>query len=143
MRARQKKPPIGDTRLRQCKHDENRWLEAAPTPDNFAPLARGASRAESLQGSDAYRISDLVETVEVRQQAGVLKYLFSWHMDIHGRGDADGETRQRGEKIHSGTMTPTGWSDAAHGEQSANGKCRPGNVIGFTSSALRGPCHII
>ena len=36
-----------------------------------------------------------------------------------------------------------GRSGAAYGDKSTMSKCRLGYVVGLTSSALRGPCHII
>ena len=39
-------------------------------------------------------------------------------------------------------MTLVGWSDAAYRNQSTEGKCRLGYVIGSTSSTLKGLCHI-
>ena len=36
-----------------------------------------------------------------------------------------------------------GWSDAAYGDLSQNGKCRLGYLIGIMSSSLTGPCHVL
>ena len=38
-------------------------------------------------------------------------------------------------------MTFVGWSDAAYGRLSEEGRCRLGYIIGLTSSSLSGPCH--
>ena len=40
-------------------------------------------------------------------------------------------------------MSPVGWSDAACGDLSQNGKCRLGYLIGSMSSSLTGPCHVL
>ena len=40
-------------------------------------------------------------------------------------------------------MIMVGWSDAAYWDQSTEGKCRLGYVIGLTSSTLKGPRHIL
>ena len=40
-------------------------------------------------------------------------------------------------------MTLVGWSDAAYGDQSTEGKCRLGFVIGLMSSTLKGPFRIL
>ena len=58
------------------------------------------------------------------------------------------EYRARSEKVHCGPMTPAGWSGAAGGDQTREGRCRPGYVIGrLPSSAtcflLRGPSHLL
>ena len=45
--------------------------------------------------------------------------------------------------MHCGAMTLVGWSHAACGDQSAEGKCRLGYVNGLTSPTLKGPWHIL
>ena len=40
-------------------------------------------------------------------------------------------------------MTLAGWSDAAYGDQSADGKCRLGYLIGLMPSSPLAPCHIL
>ena len=40
-------------------------------------------------------------------------------------------------------MTLVGWSDAAYGRLSEEGKCRLGYMIGLMSSSLSGPCHVL
>ena len=90
-----------------------------------------------------YRINDLVNTAKVWQKATVLKYWFASHEGKPGRALEEGEMRHRSEPTHSKTATLAGWSDAAYGDQATAGKRRLGNVIGLTSSVLRGPCHII
>ena len=92
----------------------------------------------SAQGSDAYRTNDLAKTDNVRRQATVTKHLPPSHAGRPERGMEDGKMRQRRERIRGGTMTIVGWSDAAHGDQSAMGKRRLGYVFGLMSSTLRG-----
>ena len=92
----------------------------------------------SGQGSEVYRINDLAKIVKVWKQLAILKYFSPWHMDKHAPGDAVGEMRPRGEKVHSGTMTFAGRSDPVYGDQSANGQRRLGYVIGPMASALLG-----
>ena len=45
--------------------------------------------------------------------------------------------------MHGGAMSLVGWSDAAYGDLTKNGKCRLGYLIGLMSSALSGPCHVL
>ena len=59
--SRQKTLSTEDIRLRQCKLGELCLLATVPRPDICARLARTASRVNSLQGSDVYRINDLVK----------------------------------------------------------------------------------
>ena len=61
--------------------------------------------------------SDLAKTVKVWQPAAILKYRSSSHTGKHARGDEGGQMRPRGEKVHEGTVTLAGWSDAAYGDQ--------------------------
>ena len=79
------------------------------------------------------------------QQATVLKYASPSHpWRALGRSDkAQEDLRKGGERVHWGLMTFFGWSDAAYGGQSTEGKCRFGYVIGLTSSTLKGPCRIL
>ena len=105
-------------------------------------LARVASRANSLQGNDASCMNNLARTVRVWQKFAALKCASSSHPGARAREDTDGRRRVGREKIHCGTMSLAGWSDAVRGDQSAEGRCRLGYVIGLMSSALYGPCHI-
>ena len=57
-------------------------------------------------------------------------------------GKAKGELCNRGGKMHFGWMFLVGWSDAAYGGQSTEGKCRLGYVVGLTSSSLKGPRRV-
>ena len=40
-------------------------------------------------------------------------------------------------------MSLVGWSDAAYGRLSEEGRCRLGYIIGLMSSSLSGPCHVL
>ena len=48
-----------------------------------------------------------------------------------------------GEKVHGGTLSLVGWSDAAYGDLSQSGKCRLGYLIGVMSASLSGPRHVL
>ena len=85
-----------------------------------------------------YMTYGLVKTVNVWQQGAILEILSSSYTCKYAKGGEDGEARQRGGKIHGGTMTLVSWSDAASGDQSAQGKCRPGYVSGLTSPYAQG-----
>ena len=61
--ARQKLLSPEDVKLRQCKLGELCWLATVSRPDICATLARIASRINSLQGVDVYRINNSVKTV--------------------------------------------------------------------------------
>ena len=65
---------VGDSKLRACKLGELCWVGTASRPDICARLARSASRINSLQGSDVYRINDLFKTAKLRLEAAVLQY---------------------------------------------------------------------
>ena len=45
--------------------------------------------------------------------------------------------------MHGGTLSLVSWSDAAYGDLSQNGKCRPGYLIGITPSSLSGPRNVL
>ena len=140
--ARQKTLSSDDVKLRRRKLGELCWLATVSRPDICARLARFAARVNSLQGSDVHRINDLVDIAKVWQRATVPKCGPCSHVGKPGRGSEEGEMRRRSGAIHSESMTPEGWSDAAYGEQPALGKCRLGNVIGLMSSTLRVPFFI-
>ena len=90
-----------------------------------------------------YHSNDLVETAKEWRQETVSAYASSPHSGGPARDDIDGRTRARSGGIRCGAMSLAGWSDAANGDQSEDGKCRRGFVIGLMSSTLNGPCHII
>ena len=119
------------------------WLATVSRPDICARLANIASRVNVLQGCDIYRINDLIKTVKVWQPRTVLKYASSSKPMFPPSGDALGRFRARGERLHKGTLTLVGWSDAAYGKLSEDGRCRLGYIIGLMSSSLSGPCHVL
>ena len=96
--VRQEALSIEDIKLRQRKLSDLCWLATVTRPDICARLARIASRVNSLQGSDVYRISDLATTVRAWRLATVLKYPSSSHMGELAEGDENGEMRKRVEK---------------------------------------------
>ena len=114
-------------------------------PDICACLANIASRANALQGGDIYRINDLIKTIKLWQPRTVLKYESSSNPLFPPTGDSLGRFRARGERLHKGTLTLAGWSDAAYGGLSEEGRCRLGYIIGLMSSSLSlsGPCHVL
>ena len=124
--ARQTMSSLEDMKLRQCKLGELHWLATVSRPDICTRSTHIASEVTSSQGSDVYRINDLVETVEVWQQDAILMYFASPQMSKGAIGGEDGQMRQRGDKIHEGTMTLVGWPDTAYGDPSTMGKWRLG-----------------
>ena len=60
-----------DAKLRQCKSGELSWLATVSRPDIGARLARIASRINSLQGVDVFRINDLAKTLKTWQPTTV------------------------------------------------------------------------
>ena len=72
--ARQKLLPPEVLKLRQCKSGELCCLPTVSRLDVCARLARFASRINSLEGADVFRINDLVKTVKNWQPATVLRY---------------------------------------------------------------------
>ena len=70
--ARQKLLPSEDVHLRQSMLGELRCLATVSRPDICARLACIASRINSLQGSEVYRINDLIKTVKTWHEATVV-----------------------------------------------------------------------
>ena len=135
--ADRQKPLDDENKLRcQCKLGELCWLAPVSKPDICASLANIASRANALQGSDIYRINDLIKTIKLWQPRTVLKYESSSNPLFPPTGDSLGRFRARGERLHKGTLTLAGWSDAAYGGLSEEGRCRLGYIIGLMSSSL-------
>ena len=64
---RQKPLRVEDKLLRQCKLGRLRRPATVPRPDVCARLAHIASRVDMHQGSDIYRINDLIKTVKCWQ----------------------------------------------------------------------------
>ena len=95
---RQKPLGVEDKLLRQCKLGELCWLATVSRPDICARLAHIASRVNVLQGSDIYRINDLIKTVKLWQPRAVLKYASSSKPLFPPEGDAFGRFRARGER---------------------------------------------
>ena len=97
--------------------------------------------ADCLQGGGVSRTNDLIKTTKEWRQAAVLEYASSPLFCAPARGDVDGGARAWGEKVHRGNASLVGWSGAANDDQSAEGRCRLGYVIGMTSATLNVPCH--
>ena len=131
-------------KLRQSKSGELRLAATGSRPDTCARFARIASRTNALRGSYVCRTNVLGWVADEWQPATALKYASSSHpWEPLGWGDkVQGALRKRGERFHGDSMTLAGWPDAAYGDQSAEGKCRLGYVIGWMSSTLKGPCRI-
>ena len=87
-------------------------------------------------------MNDLVKALKEWLRATVLDSASARLSSSHARGDADGGMRASGEKVHCGTTTLAGWSDAADGEQTAEGRRRLGQMIGRVSSTHQGPRHL-
>ena len=58
-------------------------------------------------------------------------------------GAVDGEMEARGGGVHCGLISSLGWSGAAYGDQSAEGKCRVGFLGGLMSSTLTVPRDVL
>ena len=142
--ARQKILSPEDIELRRSKLGELCWSATVSQPDIRARLQRITTRANFLRGGDiATRADDLVKTVKARQHSAPLRYSSSSNPGAPARGDADGRIRSRGDTIYCGTLPLVGWSGAAYGDKSAEGKPRSGYVIGLMSSTPKGPCRIL
>ena len=88
-------------------------------------------------GSDIYCINDFAKTSREWRQVAVFKY--APHPLSPVRSDFHDRMRAPGGKIHCGAMPPVGGPDAADGDQSLDGKCRLGLVIGLMSFTISGP----
>ena len=141
--ARQQPLSPEAVKLRQCKLGELFCVAAFSRLDICDRLARIASLANSLQGSDVYRASNLVTTVPARRQAAILKCASSPYPGPPARGEADGRIRSRAGEVHCGAMTLVCWSVAIFADQLPESKCRLGYVMGLTFSTLNGPCHFL
>ena len=119
------------------------WLAGASRPDICARLAQLASKVNDLQGSDIYRINALIKNAKIDQPRTILKYASSSFPLFPARSDRKGRPRSYGERLRTGTLSLAGWSDAAYGDLSRNGKCRLGFLVGIMSSSLTGPCHVL
>merc|ERR1712215_525615 len=141
--ARQKLLSPEDVKLCQCKLGELCWLATVSRPDICARLAQLSSKGNELQGSDIYRINALIKSVKADQPRTILKYASSSFPLFPAGTDRRGRPRSYGERLSSGALSLVGWSDAAYGDLSQNGKCRLGYLISIMSSSLSGPCHIL
>ena len=133
----------GEIKGCRCNLGELRWLATVSRPDIRARCARFVARANSLLGSNAYPINELVITEKGRQRAKVSEYATKSRPITPARGDVDGRTRARGEKVHCGTMALAGWPDADYGGHKSEGKCRLCYAIGLATSIIRGSCHLL
>ena len=113
-----------DIKLRHRELGELYSLATVSRPIICARLATITSRVDSLRGSGVYRINDRVGSVHVWRKAAVLRYASSCPPGAQARGDIDGRMRARGEEIQCGAVPFAGWSGAAYGDQSAQGRCR-------------------
>ena len=100
--------------MRQCKLGELCWLATVSRPDICARSARIASRANTLQGGDVYRINDLVKTAKKWQPAAVLKYVSSAQLGQEILAPRDENVSRRKERIRGNAMTLVGRLDAAY-----------------------------
>ena len=102
--------------------------------------AVGADRIRdqrALWGGDVYRINELVRVTKEPTHASSSR---PWR--TLGRGGKTKDNQyDRGERVHCGSMSSVGWSDAASGGQLTEGKCRFGYAIGPTSPTLTAPRH--
>ena len=99
-----------------CKMGELRWLATVPRPDIRARLAELAAKGNELQASDIYRIHALIKSARTDQHRTPLKYASSsFPLSPAGSGTR-GRQRVSGEKVHGGTLSLAGWSDAAYGD---------------------------
>ena len=95
---------------------------AVPRPNICARLARIDSRISALCGSDVYRINELVRAGEERQKATALQFASPprpWKT-LGGGGKAKDDLRNRGEIMHSGSMSSVRRSAASYGPESAD-----------------------
>ena len=130
-------------KLLQRKLGELRLVATVSRPGTCARVARIASRIHAPSGNDVYHINELVRVAKAWQQVTVLKYASPPHpCKTLGRSDrAEQGVRKRGGRVHCGSMSLVGWSDAAYGNQSTEETCHLGYVIGLMSPNLKGPCH--
>ena len=94
-----------ETKTRQRKLGEVCKVAAVSRPDICARLARTASRGNSLCGSDAYRINELVRVAKERHEATAYKYVSPSRPSrtLGGAGKAKDDLCNRGEKMYCGS----------------------------------------
>ena len=100
--ARQRPLTPKAIKSRQSTLGELCWAAAVSWTDICARLARIAHQTGELQGGDVYRISGLVKTVKVWQEARNLKCASTSGAMAPPRGNIGGRMQFRGEKIHCG-----------------------------------------
>ena len=121
---------------------------AIPTSGRIGPRStypgRRANRrphpANFASWQDSYRINELVRAAQEWQQATAPKYappprLWKTPGSV---GQIRADLRNRSEKVHCSSTSLVGRFDAAYGDQSTEGECRLGHVIGLMSSPLSG-----
>ena len=137
--------PLDGEELQVCqsKLGELCWLATVSRPDICARLARFSSNLNNLQVIDLYRINDLIKKVKAGQSDYVLKYHAGSPADTKSSSRYPNKDWGKPSMIHEGAMTMVGWSDAAFGTHTQEGRCRLGYIIGLMSSTLQGPVHII
>ena len=138
-----------DIRARQARYSCAPGASGLPRVRIVVRARRALPRALTLlQGSDIYRVDDLAKTEEEWRQATVLRYACSSHRRAPARGDFDGRMRARGGGMQCGAMSTEGWSDAAYGDQSPEGRRRlvyvigpcPPHLMAHAASCSRRPC---
>ena len=116
--------PLGpeEVLFRQCKLGDLCWPAAVSRPDIRIRAAVLAANVSSLHGYDVYWINDLIRSVKRRQAEVIL---------------------ENSSKLEVNHMRTVGWSDAAFGDPSENGKCRLGFMLRLLPLSLEGPCRLI
>ena len=137
--------PLDDEELQVCqsKLGELCWLATVSRPDICARLARFSSNLNGLQVIDIYRINDLIKKVKMGQSDHTLKYHFGLPASTRRSLQHPDKDWGKTAPIHEGAMMLVGWSDAAFGTHTQDGRCRLGYIIGLMSSTLTGPVHIL
>ena len=103
-------------------------------PDLRARPAQLGSKVNSAQGSDFYRMNDLIKTARGSHQNGS-----SQGRDFSAQQAAVFKYQSG---LRQGTLTLAGRSDATYGDQTKDGRWRVGCLINVLPSSLRGPCYI-
>ena len=106
-------------------------------------MASLALKVNLPRRSGIYCIADLMKTAQVWRLPAVLKCASSSYLKEPARGDANSAVGARAGQVHCGTASLVVWSDAACRNQSIEGRCRMGYVIGLISASLLGPRHIL
>ena len=85
----------------------------------------------------------LIKVAKTDQPRTVLKNASSSFPLSPAGIDTMGRSRSNGERVHGGTLSLVGWSDAAYGDLSQRGRYRSGYLIAIMSSSLSGSCHVL